>query len=132
MQFSSSWVLFLSLNFISSLSSFAIGMSNYFRFFQASLASKNENEKKNLIYDNQVDYMQISVLWLFSSSLKSFCCLLCELLSKYLNGSGLIAKDGLESEGAGVREIARRAKTREIMEFFSEKNLRSCFWTEAL
>lgn len=47
--------------------------------------------KKNLIYDNQLDYMQISDS--FSSSLKSFCCLLCELLSKYLNESGLIAEN---------------------------------------
>lgn len=52
---------------------------------------KRNYNKKNLIYDNQLDYMQISDS--FSSSLKSFCCLLCELLSKYLNESGLIAEN---------------------------------------
>lgn len=107
LQFSSPPLQFVSIDIIFSLSSFAIGMSNYFRFFlRASLASKNKL-RKTWFMTIKLIICKFSVLWLFSSSLKSFCCLLCELLSKYLNGSGLIAGAGRTQGWGGLRNSQR-------------------------
>lgn len=100
------------IDIIFSLSSFA-GMSNYFRFFLARLCLQKcmKKKRKNLIYDNQVDYMQISVLWLFSSSLKSFCCSRLSLwvIEQIFKWKWVDCQNGMESGGSvwGVRRAPR-------------------------